>query len=66
MAEPYIAFLRAVNVGGRKAPMATVRELFAGLGLAVSRAIVEAHGGRIWLAEAPVGTRVRFTLPASA
>lgn len=36
----------------------------AGLGLAVSRAIVEAHGGRIWLAEAPVGTRVRFSLPS--
>jgi signal transduction histidine kinase len=38
----------------------------AGLGLAVSRAIVEAHGGRIWLAEAPVGTRVRFSLPSAA
>ena len=37
----------------------------AGLGLAVSRAIVEAHGGRIWLAEAPVGTSVRFSLPAA-
>ena len=37
----------------------------AGLGLAVSRAIVEAHGGRIWLAEAPDGTRVRFSLPAA-
>jgi signal transduction histidine kinase len=35
----------------------------AGLGLAVSRAIVEAHGGEIWLAEASVGTRVRFSLP---
>jgi signal transduction histidine kinase len=35
----------------------------AGLGLAIARAIVEAHGGRIWLAEAPVGTSVRFTLP---
>ena len=33
MAETYIAFLRAVNVGGRKAPMATVRELFSGMGL---------------------------------
>ncbi len=35
----------------------------AGLGLAISRAIVEAHGGRIWLEDAPVGTRVRFRLP---
>jgi signal transduction histidine kinase len=33
-----------------------------GLGLAVSRAIIEAHGGRIWLDGAPPGTRVRFTL----
>jgi signal transduction histidine kinase len=38
----------------------------AGLGLAVSRAIVEAHGGRIWLADTSVGTRVRFSLPAAA
>lgn len=35
----------------------------SGLGLAICRAIVEAHGGRIWLAEASVGTSVRFTLP---
>ena len=37
----------------------------AGLGLAVSRAIVEAHGGRIWLPESATGTRVRFSLPAA-
>jgi signal transduction histidine kinase len=37
----------------------------AGLGLAVSRAIVEAHGGRIWLADSPVGTSIRFSLPAA-
>jgi signal transduction histidine kinase len=36
----------------------------SGLGLAISRAIVEAHGGRIWLADASHGTSVRFTLPA--
>jgi signal transduction histidine kinase len=37
----------------------------AGLGLAISRAIVEAHGGQIWLEDAPVGTRVRFRLPST-
>ena len=38
----------------------------AGLGLAISRAIIEAHGGRIWLADAERGTCVRFRLPTSA
>jgi signal transduction histidine kinase len=38
----------------------------SGLGLAICRAIVEAHGGRIWLAEAAQGTTVRFTLPLAA
>ena len=36
-----------------------------GMGLAIARAIVEAHGGRIWIEErSGRGTSVLFTLPA--
>ncbi len=38
----------------------------AGLGLSVARAIVDAHGGEIWLAAASTGTRVRFSVPVAA
>jgi PAS domain S-box-containing protein len=36
-----------------------------GLGLAFCRLAVEAHGGRIWLADAPQGAAIHLTLPVS-
>ena len=39
----------------------------AGLGLAIAKAFVEAHGQRIWLDEtAPSGARFVFTLPLAS
>jgi len=38
----------------------------AGLGLAIARGLVEAHGGRIWAEDRPQGgAQVSFTLPAA-
>ena len=36
------------------------------LGLSISRTIIEAHGGRIWVESGAAGTKFVFTLPVSA
>jgi len=36
------------------------------LGLSISRTIIEAHGGRIWVESGGTGTKFVFTLPVSA
>jgi len=36
------------------------------LGLSISRTIIEAHGGRIWVESGSTGTKFVFTLPVSA
>lgn len=45
----------------------TSKEGGLGIGLSISRTIVEAHGGSIWVeATGPAGTTICFTLPADA
>jgi signal transduction histidine kinase len=49
------------------APFVTTRAAGLGMGLAITRSIVEAHGGKIWAARNPGrGTTFWFTLRASA
>lgn len=48
-------------------PFVTSKAGGIGIGLALCRNIIEAHGGRLWAEEAPVtGTIFRFTLPVAA
>jgi signal transduction histidine kinase len=46
------------------APFVTTKPNGLGMGLSISRAIAEAHGGRVWLtSESKGGTTARFALP---
>lgn len=41
----------------------STKESGVGIGLTISRSIVEAHGGRIWATSLDKGTAVQFSLP---
>jgi two-component system, LuxR family, sensor kinase FixL len=70
------AFVRvSVTDNGPGVPAAVRESLFKpfasnkaeglGLGLSISRTIVEAHGGVLWLADVEAGARFCFTLPTA-
>ncbi len=48
-------------------PFATTKAAGTGMGLAMSRSMIEAHGGRIWFeSSSGSGTAFHFTLPSTA
>jgi len=47
-------------------PFFTTKAKGIGMGLSISRGLIEAHGGRLWAENTAVGATFRFTLPVAS
>ena len=56
--------LKSVNIDGIFKPFYTTKAGGIGMGLAISRSIIESHGGRLWASSnVPRGAKFQVALP---